>query len=211
MACIQCGDEAQIGRFCTRCYLRLHPLLDAERLKGMTLRMCPDCGRHMHKGKWMDDVNKTVSELARARAREPVSVRADCREEKGAMQCSLRASKGPAAQSIPLALKLEKSKCRECGLRKEYFEAILQLRCRKEAEGYAVSDIRQSRMLTEVKPAGKGGKGLDFYLKSTDYALNLARRLRKRYPGTVTISRKLHGRDRATSRNLYRTTVLFRQ
>ena len=211
MLCIKCGGIAQIERFCRNCYAKLNPLVEAEKLAGMKLRVCTECGRHMYQGHWGEDINKTVSGLVRAKAKDSVSVRAQCSEDKGVLTCSLQVSRGQLVQNIPVTIKLEKAKCNICGLRKEYFEAILQLRCSNEAQQYAISDIKESRMLTEAVPVKGSGKKFDFYLKSTDYAMNLVRRMRKRYPGTVKISRKLYGRDKMTSKTLYRTTVLFKE
>ena len=213
MLCIKCGGTAQIGRFCRNCYATLHPIVETDKLRGMKLRVCTECGRHMHQGHWGTDINRTVSQLARARATGSPTVTAECTQDKGMLTCILTLSQGPLVQSHTAAIRLEKTKCNTCGLRTEYFEAILQLRhCSADAEHYAISDIRESKMLTMAVPVGRGTRAaVDLYLKSTDYMLSLVRRMRKRYPGTVTISRKLHGRDKMTSKTLYRTTVLFRQ
>ena len=52
--------------------------------------------------------------------------------------------------------------------------------------------------------------GVDLYLSSKKTAVNISRKLKKRYKGEIKLSRKLYSVDRMTSKRLWRVTVLFR-
>ncbi|MBI3052371.1 hypothetical protein HYY74_08030 [Candidatus Woesearchaeota archaeon] len=93
-----------------------------------------------------------------------------------------------------------------------YYEAILQLRSpNRDIEAYAEQEIGKAAskgvFLSRRKRAGDG---YDYYLSSNRFAANLGRALKRKFGGHLKISEKLHTRDRQTSRDLYRTSVLYR-
>jgi nonsense-mediated mRNA decay protein 3 len=94
----------------------------------------------------------------------------------------------------------------------QYYEAILQIRSAPE-------DVHEA-VIKAVREAGAKGvfvsrvastkNGKDYYLSSKRFTVNLGRKLKKRFKGQIKLSRKLYGKDRQTSRLLYRVTVLYR-
>ncbi len=52
--------------------------------------------------------------------------------------------------------------------------------------------------------------GADIYLTSQKFTRDLGRKLKNSFDGDLKITKKIYGRDRQKSKNLYRATVLFR-
>ena len=52
--------------------------------------------------------------------------------------------------------------------------------------------------------------GMDLYISSNRFLLALGKKLKKSFKGELKKSRKLHSKDRQTSKTTYRVTVLFR-
>jgi len=91
----------------------------------------------------------------------------------------------------------------------EYYEAVIQLRpateeiirfiknqCKKRGE--AITKV------VELKT------GFDLYITSQKLARTMAPKLKKAFGGEVKVTKKIHTKDRQTSKSLYRATVLFR-
>ena len=95
-------------------------------------------------------------------------------------------------------------------LHSNYFEAVIQLRpydlevhtlVRKWVEK---DDAFISR---EVKVKG----GVDIYISSYKVAKKIGKRLSRTFEGILKVSYTLFGLDNQRSKNLYRTTVLFKR
>jgi len=90
-----------------------------------------------------------------------------------------------------------------------YFEGTLQLRnVNDEVIDFAVSEIKNSNV--NIAKAKELENGIDIYLSRQRFLRTLAGRLQKKFGGQIIVSRKLHTKSRATSRDLYRVNVLFR-
>ncbi len=91
-----------------------------------------------------------------------------------------------------------------------YYEAILQLRpLDKKLIDYVANQLKKEPKVTISKIIEKDF-GMDLYLSSRQFALNMGRKLKKVFKGKTKISRKLFKTDRLTSRAVYRVTVCFR-
>jgi NMD protein affecting ribosome stability and mRNA decay len=91
-----------------------------------------------------------------------------------------------------------------------YFEGVLQLRnVGKEVLDYAVKQI-ENNMLGGVARLKKTEKGFDVYVKRQRFLRTLGNNLQKKFAGELIVSRKLHTRNRISSKDLYRIHVLFR-
>lgn len=92
----------------------------------------------------------------------------------------------------------------------QYFEGILQLRKPNEE---ALNFIRNQFKKNEKAWIAKQEKlktGIDLYISSNKFLMQLGKKLKKSFKGELKTSRKLHTKNRLTSRNVYRVTVLFR-
>ncbi len=96
-----------------------------------------------------------------------------------------------------------------------YYESILQLR----GEDRDIHEAFQ-HVLGSIDVKGQEGvfiakkkrvkNGLDIYLSSNGFAVEVGRELFKKYGGDFVISKKLFSQHKQTSKILYRVTVLFR-
>ena len=92
----------------------------------------------------------------------------------------------------------------------QYFEGILQLRNpSQEAINFVINQFKNNSKEWIAKEE-KLKTGIDYYISSNHFLLALGKRLKKSFKGELKISRRLHSKDRMTSRQLYRVTVLFR-
>ena len=91
-----------------------------------------------------------------------------------------------------------------------YYEAILQLRPYNEkVVDFILKKISERKNVYIAKEVSLK-TGIDLYLTDQRFARALGRRLKRNFKGKLILSRKLHTRDRQTSRNIYRVTVCFR-
>jgi len=91
-----------------------------------------------------------------------------------------------------------------------YYEAILQLRPgNKELLEFVDKKIEERGNVTIAKVETLK-TGVNLYLSSWRYTVSLARMLKKRFGGTVKITRSLFSQSKQTGKRIYRVTVLFR-
>ena len=90
-----------------------------------------------------------------------------------------------------------------------YYEAILQLRPKKQNLITFVNNQIKNRNINVAKEINKK-YGIDLYLSSRKFTLQLGKLLKKKFNGELKISKTLYSRNRITSKLIYRLTVLFR-
>ena len=91
-----------------------------------------------------------------------------------------------------------------------YYESILQIRpYTKEVLDFVKKQIDKKENVFISKEINLK-TGVDLYLTSNKFAINLGKLLKKRFKGTLKISKSLYSRDKQTSKLLYRITVCFR-
>jgi len=91
-----------------------------------------------------------------------------------------------------------------------YFQGILQLRPANERLMYFIE-----KQFLPSSPYWIAQKvilkiGIDYYISSNKFVRILGRKLKQNFKGELRESIKLHGKDRQTSKKLYRVTVCFR-
>ena len=91
-----------------------------------------------------------------------------------------------------------------------YFEGILQIRDTnpeivKWVHNRVIEDGK-ARITKEKKVTN----GVDLYFNDQHYLQNIGRKVAKVFPGTVTVSRRLHTVNKMTSKLLYIVNVLFK-
>jgi NMD protein affecting ribosome stability and mRNA decay len=52
--------------------------------------------------------------------------------------------------------------------------------------------------------------GIDYYVSSNKFLLSLGKKLKKSFKGELKTSRKIHTKNKLTSKDVYRVTVCFR-
>ena len=93
---------------------------------------------------------------------------------------------------------------------KEYYEGILQLRNPNEEVLNFIRNQFKNNSKVWISKQERLKTGIDLYISSNKFLLSLGKKLKKSFKGELKTSRKLHSRDRMTSKNVYRVAVLFR-
>ena len=98
---------------------------------------------------------------------------------------------------------------------RSYFESILQLRNPygdvDDMLHFAVEAVKaKSQEGVFISKRKKVTNGVDIYLSSNKFAVELGREFFRTFGGEFVVSRKLFSQHRQTSKVLYRITVLFR-
>jgi NMD protein affecting ribosome stability and mRNA decay len=92
----------------------------------------------------------------------------------------------------------------------QYFEGILQLRNpNEEVLNFIRNQFKNNSKAWIAKEEGLK-TGIDLYISSNKFLLSLGKKLKKSFKGELKTSRKLYTKNRLTSKNVYRVTVLFR-
>ncbi|MBW3005030.1 hypothetical protein KY310_04325 [Candidatus Woesearchaeota archaeon] len=92
----------------------------------------------------------------------------------------------------------------------KYFEGKLQIRNpTPEVMNYIRKKIAQDKYVWIAKEE-KVNNGIDLWMSSNKFMLDLGKKLKKRFAGVLKTSKKLHTQHKMTSKLLYRVTVLFR-
>ena len=91
-----------------------------------------------------------------------------------------------------------------------YYEGILQVRPNdKQILNYVKKEIEKAGNVFISREIYKKF-GTDLYLTNKYFLIQLGRKLKQRFNGTITRSRSLYKTSRMTSRQVYRTTICFR-
>jgi len=92
----------------------------------------------------------------------------------------------------------------------KYFEGKLQLRNpTPEVINYVRKQIAMNKLVWVAKEK-KVPNGIDLYISSNRFLLDIGKKLKKRFAGVLKTSKKLHTQHKVTSKLLYRGTVMFR-
>lgn len=92
----------------------------------------------------------------------------------------------------------------------EYFEGILQLRNpNDEVLDFIAKEVREKGNVFIAKTK-KTNNGIDLYISSQRFLRTLGNKLQERFFGHLEVSRRLHTRNRMTSRDVYRVSLLFK-
>ncbi len=95
-------------------------------------------------------------------------------------------------------------------LHSNYYEAIVQLRPENEELMDFVEKQVYENSKVWISKKIKVKTGVDYYISSNKFARSLGKKLKKSFRGMLKESKKLHTRDKQTSRDKYRVTVCFR-
>ncbi len=95
-------------------------------------------------------------------------------------------------------------------MNQQYYEGILQLRNpNKEVLNFIRNQFKNNKKAWIAKE-DELKTGIDYYISSNKCLLTLGKKLKKSFKGKLIISKRLHTRNRMTSKDVYRMTVLFK-
>lgn len=92
-----------------------------------------------------------------------------------------------------------------------YYQAVIQIRPRdKEILNYVRNQIKKKKGV-EISKEVFYKYGIDIYVTDQKFARNLGQKLKKVFKGELKITKSIHTKDRLTSKEVYRGTILFRR
>ncbi len=93
----------------------------------------------------------------------------------------------------------------------QYYEAKIQIRPFDESVIRFVIDQIDNNDKVRISKTTQLKTGVDIYVSSRKFATSLGKKLKTKYKeGKVLVTKTLFSRNRQTSKNIYRVTVLFR-
>ena len=230
--CIKCGKFGEFEALCSQCYMQQNPLL--EGFKDINIQFCIVCKKVLNKGKWIPyesekeaiiqqikdklkfNQNYEISEL-KIKPILPEHKKGPGMTMDGEAELKIEAS----AQGFPKQLK-EKyqipltisytycTKCSKSGT--NYFAGTLQIRNPNEKVKNYIQEAMNSAkkrgvFITKTKELKNG---VDYYLTDNGFAVKLGKELQNKFGGELKTSAKLHTKDKMTSREVHRLSVLLR-
>jgi|SRR3989344_3632137 len=92
----------------------------------------------------------------------------------------------------------------------QYYQGILQIRpCNKDVLDFAAEQIKHSKYC-ELSKLIITKFGYDLYVTSNKFLQVLGNRISNNFKGKIIKSRTLYGKNRMTSREVFRMTICFR-
>jgi NMD protein affecting ribosome stability and mRNA decay len=187
------------------------------KVKNILVKVCPQSRTIHHRNKWIPytNLNKVIKEIVSKSIESDAEMTLSFPKHKpnpgvstwGEATVRIRRSEFivPVWLEYTISPKYSKKDT-------TYFEGILQLRNpSKELIAFIENDIQKNHkkgvfanQIKEVK------NGIDYYLTKNSYLRNLGKRLKKQFKGKLKTSAKLFTRNKQTSRDVYRMTVMFR-
>jgi NMD protein affecting ribosome stability and mRNA decay len=187
LQCPKCGKPST--GVCTECYIKDHPI----QVKLQNYKECMECSQTYFKGRWYEDRDEMMRELARRSIYPPSGTRATVLDVKWEqlsnrveVEAKVQGNYGGSfyKQAVKWDLRPERVKCQTCvKLGSGYYEAVLQVR-----DGLEIDlDSRQVGNFESTRG------GTDYYMISMDYAQKrVSELIAKGY--LVKQSTKLHGK-----------------
>jgi len=194
MRCLLCGKETDktIEGLCLDCYIKKNPPL----IKISPIVVCKYCGKVKVGKVWKKiDIKKLV------KVKPPYKLESI---EDGIV-LSLEGELFKFDYNVPINYGI----CPQCARQQsEYYETILQLRGENAIkEALKIIGQRQYR----ISKYEEKEEGLDLYMVSYREAEKLVKELKQKINGIIKKTFKLHTRDKQTSKDIYRSTILFRE
>ncbi len=207
------------------------PLLKGYR--NIELKYCRSCGSYYYKGKFipLKEFRVVFYDLLKKH------IRTDVKDYR--LRCDLSKLKDPAkkfdllieisaddpksdteesntiTEEAVMEVSVVFEECISCSrIKGGYFEAVIQLRNTKfrlyEDVFARIRSLVEARKRIDISKHKKVRGGDDFYMTDTRGTIHIIDDLQKEFGGSVTISKKLFGMDRQTSKAKYRTYVSLR-
>jgi NMD protein affecting ribosome stability and mRNA decay len=212
--CAKCGAKGETKEgLCERCYSELNPALKApEKIK---IQVCEGCDKFLHRNLWnrypsiKDAVESILKDSIKVKPGNKIKIKAS--ETEDGAEAEIRIS--GRAEKHKVDIELEESVCHKCRkLIGKYFEGTLQLRdVDDKVLDYVAKDIESNADNgVFVKDMVEHKNGLDMNITSRKYLMALGKKLRVRFGGTVKKTSRLFSKNKQTSKDVHRLTLLYR-
>jgi NMD protein affecting ribosome stability and mRNA decay len=213
--CVNCGkktEELEEG-LCSNCSNKQHLI----KLKDISTKICLRCKKYTFQNKWLEanDLDEALKCIIKKSFKEKIEVKTKIPQHytKPGIEFEATAIITSHNNEYHIPIQILFTSCEKCSKEgTKYFEGRLQLRTtnkdvlsfveqqlkRAEDKGIFVAKIEQHK------------NGLDYYITSKAYIKKISKELKKRFKGEVKETAKLFSRNRQTSKDIYRTTTLFK-
>lgn len=235
MFCLLCDSEEKLyDGLCKKCYmLEFKPV---EVPEFATFEVCSHCAATKKHEKWVqsgyyDDeiINDAIQKDIKINSKlENVEIETKILNNRGTVyECELHVYGETIGEAIeaeyPIEVKVKKSVCPDCSkFYSGYYEAVIQLRADdrkltdeeiKKADEFISNEIQRlckTNKLAYVVERTVLKEGIDYQVGSYNAAHKIVTNLQKQFGGVIKESRKIVGRDKSKSRDLYRTWLSIR-
>jgi NMD protein affecting ribosome stability and mRNA decay len=228
--CPKCGKRPAMDIFCEECYTEQNPLL--KDFKELEIVICTKCKQHLIKGQWHNysNLEQALVELLKSRLR--FNTRAVIKNIKAkpilpdvtlAAGVNVNATaaieitgkihkkqKSVTTEAYDVPLKLKYTICKTCGKEgTQYFEGTLQVRnITPEVQNLIDREVGHAKGVF-ITDTIEHKNGIDYFLTSNKFVIELGRKIFNEFGGIWEISRKLFTRNSQTSKDVYRVTFLI--
>ena len=220
--CPKCGEKTEkfYSSLCRECFLEKLSVVDKvpDRL---VLRQCKNCGKIYVNEDFAETVEGALDILLRELLQDKqmkVLHSATYRIEGRRVHITLvlRMEDLEKIEKKDAELVVKAIVCQTCSMQGSgYFQSVLQLRGPKELLEVLFDDAHQQiEFLSHydqhafISKIERKKEGIDLYIGSKKVAMQIAKNIKNRFNASITISRKLAGKEQG--QKLYRDTVLVR-
>lgn len=193
-----------MGVFCLKCKT------PQVKFEDLSLEVCA-CRRVHDRGQWLPkDLNILVRDMINKQAKADVKIDIDWNTlKKGKNLFKVKVEQEGDKHIVPLCIAVHQ--CDVCQRMKSgYFEGVLQLRnSSPEVERFIEREISAHKNKgIFVSKRVPYRDGIDLYLSDQHFLQSLGKKLYEAFGGVKKVNARIHTHDNATSKDLYRMTVL---
>lgn len=217
--CVKCGNKINKGIFCPECSVIESPIL--KDFKEVKVQICSYCKKFFIKNKWVkyDNIKDVLVTYVKKNVKikgiafivNPIIPKTFNQGPGSKNHIEIEIRSGDEEYLIPATVSF--TLCPHCSRSTgNYFEGILQLRnCPDHIISFAINELNSKNergVYITTKEKVKGG--VDLTVTSQRYIQSLGKILQEKFKGELKVNVKLFSVDKMTSREVFRTNVLFR-
>jgi NMD protein affecting ribosome stability and mRNA decay len=219
--CPKCGKKGIDEEFCKACSEEEGLKRTSLGFKDIVIKKCVDCSRFMVRHAWteFDVFEEGIVAAALPKISNPeklelsITLKVDELKNKPGLRQEIELEICAKECSFLIPAVIEFTYCPKCcKADSEYFEGNLQLRnATSEIIAFVKNDLaEQEKNGVHIAKEKIKGDSADFKLSSSKYLRALGKKIKARFNGELTETSRLFSRNKQTSKDIYRTTVLFR-
>ena len=222
--CFICGSTAEIENFCKNCFRERHPMV--KHFKSLVIKCCKTCPAINIAGKW---IYQPTPDTIPSYVRKRVTISSDYKLKalivsplgsfddafhpvQYEVKVLAKKDKHEIEQTYEFPLQFEKGNCDHCiSAKSTYYEGTLQ--------GRGITAVVEEFIDLAIERGEAHGNflvrrdkvkdGFDYYFTKNKFVQKLAVSLKTQFGGSSKLSRRLVTRNRQSSKELYRMTILY--
>jgi NMD protein affecting ribosome stability and mRNA decay len=182
------------------------------------MTVCPKCRKVKKKNLWIKepDLGQAITKEVIHNLwfnREPEEIDIDIPDLDyipSKLEIKAELTEGETVEPHMLEVEIKKDLCTTCNLANgRYYEGILQLRGKDITQALALvkSSLQEGVFINKIV---EHKQGVDLYLTSKNFLHKISKILNDNFGGEVLFSKRIFSRDKMTSKDIWRVSVLFR-